>query len=313
LAFAGAVPDADPNLPFSPTGAPVSFAPPVVNEVVAPPSAAPEESQPDKKSGKVGKIALWAAVEAAVVAFVVSFIFFTFAGQQSSKWEGNGFGSAEAAATGYVEALRSADPEQIFGCYAIETLAEHYNMQAALERAQAYTPTMSGLPSETALGARINATTFAADAAQLVTAQWAQIGEMGFDPTETVMFTEGGNEAAEFYDRLTNTFTTEYLTSILDIEISNLEAIDPSVAQVATAEQFQRTMEATREIYGADELVEIPVLFSAKTNPVSSWSGDYILYLQLLRYGDSWYVSPNISNTAMLMGIPSTSGGLTHR
>ncbi|RKM59644.1 hypothetical protein D6856_10550 [Butyrivibrio sp. XB500-5] len=203
------------------------------------------------------------------------------AGRSSeAKYEGDGFKTAEAAATSFVEGLRDLDYNKMLKSYAWETQAEHYKYESELDRFDSFIPTMPvQMPSDNDFYISANASGLQSIECRRLYCSIAYY--LMKDDVEKGMVIplkdeESMNDFLSIYDNERYKDFTK---------IKNLRFVSPEevLGDACSMDEYNEKAQINYEHYGADEVVSLAALADV---------GDKTFYYfpTVARYGDKWYV-----------------------
>ncbi len=201
-------------------------------------------------------------------------------GREKTHFEGNGFDTPEAAVACYLDGLKNLDYEQMLSAFAWETQMEHYSVQRSASRFQSYfSPMIPRMPMSNDFLSGLNLYSVRSYQTNRIY-QSLESFILGDDRPDGYLIPLSGEEEVGVFFRKFDSGRLETLSSMAGIRFPDPDAVtggkysDPGV---------QKTLAVLKDIYGADELVEVPVLADL---------GDEIFFCapQVARYGNRWYL-----------------------
>ena len=216
------------------------------------------------------------------------------AGKSSeAKYEGDGFKTAEAAATSFVEGLRDLDYNKMLKSYAWETQAEHYNYDSILDRYDSFNPTFPVLmPSDNDFYISANASGLQSiECRRLYTsiAHYILGDDVEWGKTRPLLDDESKDSFISIYENEKYKDFTK---------IKNLRFVSPEdvLGDICSMDEYNEKAQINNECYGADEVVCMAALADV---------GDKTFYYfpTVARYGDKWYVVSSWSLISSYLGM----------
>lgn len=189
--------------------------------------------------------------------------------------EGEGFDTPQQAAANYLEGFKAHDMEQMISTFAVESYAEHYNMQAELEWMQSYIFTQEDVslpPVNDFVKDMINYER----KAQMIADILAQ-GNALYLLDE---YYRNDSDVAQEYEP----FDWEELTEKIDLDSIQILGYLPleSLSDSVATEYLTKTQSRNAEIYGADETENCVIVYE--------YDGDkYCLFMETVKYNGKWY------------------------
>ena len=284
-------------------------------------SHVPENHVPEKGAGiapprkKQPKRSMLIAAIAGVLALVIfagllsTVLRSGKSGGRSGTMEGKGFNTPEEAVISYLEALKAGDMDAMRSCFAIETIAQNYDICDNTDRIKVYAYDTAKIyaPTDVPLLQELN-----------VERQRSRVSNIIYSHVLVRSFDKG----VESGDKIITEFKDSYLVSNVDgddmkktmsiieesaSEFADLEighAIDPYLlSDIYTRTDSLAAIKKIHDTYGGS---------GAKCVAITLQIGgtDYLLSMDTIRYNDRWYLSGIGSNLAVIMGLDALSEGL---
>jgi len=199
-----------------------------------------------------------------------------------------GFKTPEAAVTAYIEAVAAHDFDQVLAATAIDDMSTNFDFVAFVDRLKALVVSAPA-PSSDPMFVAINKATYTAAIAKQV--QFLTYGLLSTSALIEGKSVESDAAGATAFENETDPSRLESLTVI--------KIASPS-ADIASSARYLAVAASQAKTYGADELVERIALLS--------FEGTYsYIGFTLLRYGDNWGVSSQVSALAgtSSLGVPT--------
>lgn len=215
---------------------------------------------------------------------------FLFTGLGDDSYEGSGFSEPEDAVIAYLEALRDCDPEEMRSTFAIETMIENYDVEAAwyhngypAQRYSSYDTIL--LPTDIAFGYDINVERRAAYLTEKIATPFALAANSAFDDMKSYIdelsvkdpiIASKEDEIEEVLDRYRR---SEYERVLRSLEIVDIYE-DPLGNEADSIEQ--EYLERLGEIYGAEDVREYVAELEVDGN-------DCLFGMIVMCYDGVWY------------------------
>lgn len=218
---------------------------------------------------------------------------------KKSKYEGSGFETKEDAMKAYLKAFEKGDIEEIYKCYAIETLVENYQMKQQCKRFGGYTAYSSiSFPLYGELSRSILTTARLNDVNKVIYYRYGMLS--GWDLDE--IYSSAGrsfdseNEIDEFID--------EYFPNKEKEICSKCEIVSFYEPEEILGKQWTNTEKMNQniiDVYGCEDYDSIGVVF--KNN------GKYYFIAQdLIKYNGRWFLLISESKFSAILQISITDG-----
>ena len=254
-----------------------------------------------KKSTSKRTILLTAVISVVVTVIVIAITYFVFGNRANDRRiEGSGYATAEDAVSAYLEAFCNADIEAMLSTFAVETFAENYDLEAQIERVQAYMITLQqSLPSNNQFTTRLNIQRRQGQIADAIRFQYMSIFIPNAINDGQITRIDDKQAARNFIKTLGD---QSYYDSMRMLKIVGF--ISPGrLHDMYTSEQNQRNIDKTMEIIGAQRLEN--VVARVKINHQI-----YLFCFDVARYGEKWYIHSLGGNIGALLGIPVYAMGV---
>ena len=198
------------------------------------------------------------------------------------------FNTPEEAITHYFEGIAQADPGHILEACAIDEMGEQFQFDGYVERVGYVLTPQSPAPADYPLYAEINKM-------QLSAQMLNRVKLLAYSLLSGEVMADGAPITLD-PDRTTRFMTEVDPARLAGLELKGIGLPDQAIMNSPT---YQENAARLAGIYQADELTERVALFSFEQN-------DYILGFTLLRYGESWKISDQVSPLANTnsLGVP---------
>ncbi|GEM_PF-3608043 len=243
--------------------------------------------------------ALVAALVAAVLLVVVGAV--SVGNGSADRIEGPGYATAEKAAEAYLAAMTSSDVPSMIRTFAVETYGEHAEGAQQVERAQGWTPVSDPALPRADLNDGLNARLHLSAMSWAVYYQYLTLSDPAFDGSARVVGSDGSAQALN--DQLAATFDGTAFARIGSANLVDWRSAYPELAATFEGEQNQENIAQQVRAWGADQV-------DFQVARLGTPEGEYLLILQLNRYGDRWWVGSFSGNLSALVGAETTAGGL---
>ena len=221
---------------------------------------------------------------------------------ESGNVEGTGFASPEEAVTGFIGGLQKHNVKQMEAAFAVETYAENYDLEKMIEGIAAYTNSLGFVPNTSEFAIEINT---------------GKRQEMVLDQIRNLYLTlikakthygERTEYAVPYHS--SETSMDEFMEETFPDNDRAFEVIfegkfisPEAVAQNYSSEKVQENMKNQSSYFKSDEIKSMVVLLEID-------SEKYLLCMDVVLYGDKWYIC-NLSGTiGAVMGISRKNAGL---
>lgn len=213
--------------------------------------------------------------------------------------EGMGFNSPEDAAEAYLEGLRNTDLNCMISTFAVESYAENYNFEAAMNRMKVYVPSQEiKLPNSNEFITAMNIESRRSSVTNMILRQYLFLCDSEFDQSQPQIM-EDDLVISEFVAQLNKNLNTNKFQTLEVLGFIPPEAL----TDMYSSEQNQKNIARLAEIYGADELVCRVAVFELD-------GSRYMLCLDAVDYGGKWYISQFGGNIGALMSVASFTMGI---
>lgn len=194
---------------------------------------------------------------------------------QQVQAEGEGFDTPQQAAAGYLEGFKAHDMEQMISTFAVESYADHYNMQAEMEMLQCYVFTQEdvSLPP-------VN--DFVKDMISYER-ELQMIADILVQGNALYLFDEFYRNDSDVTQE-NETFDWEELIEKIDWDAVQILGYLPleSLSDFVAPEYLIKTQSRNAEIYGADETENCVIVYEYE-------GGKYCLFMETVKYNGKWY------------------------
>ncbi len=275
---------------------------PVESPRPTPPVSSPKPSKGTGRSllfGLIGVI-LGAAILAAALFFtgMISFGGAKNGTSSGGKIEGPGYDTPEDAAKAYLEALKNQDIDAMVAAFAVESYAEHYDLQAMFERLQCYSPTLDmKLPAGSDYNNELNIEGRRAAILRLIESQYFLYNVPSVNLESTSILTDNPNLISDMEKE-----TKNYVFS--DLKITGTMAPE-EMTDLYLSENNQENIAKQVKPYGVDskDIANVVITFEA--------DGDTWYFCpQMICYNGRWYIQTLAGNLPSILGWAPSYGGL---
>jgi len=213
--------------------------------------------------------------------------------------EGTGFNSPEDAAEAYFEGLRNTDLNCMISTFAVESYAENYNFEAAMNRMKVYVPSQEiKLPNSNEFITAMNIESRRSSVTNMILRQYLFLCDSEFDQSQPQIM-EDDIAVSEFVAQLNKNLDTNKFQTLEVLGFIPPEAL----TDMYSSEQNKKNIARLAEVYGADELVSRVAVFELD-------GSRYMLCLDAVDYGGKWYISQFGGNIGALMSVASFTMGI---
>lgn len=232
--------------------------------------------------------------------------------RSDASLEGMGFDSPEEAVEAYVIAFNNGDAASMLSTFAIETYVDNFDTQKFIERIRAVSLEDSlFLPSANDYIRGIQIAYRYGSLAKNLFYQYLQYNT----PEEYAdlangyrIFLNEDGAAEAFVNAMSDVPMEKWLGKIELTRFLSVEELAEIIHNDQLSENYynesnQNNIQRVADYYGCDELVDVPVLLKIDGT-------DYLLFMQCVRYGDTWYNLSLGRNVYALSGIGTFMGGL---
>ena len=220
-------------------------------------------------------------------------------GSAPDTLEGPGYATPDAAAEAYLAAMKAGDVPAMVKTFAIETYGEHADGALFVERMNGWQPGADPALPPGGANNQINAGTHLSVLLRAIEMQYIALSNPQFDTTVSI---SGGilPNGRDLNESLAEAFDGTAFTAIESARLIDWQSEFPSLAESYASERNQKNIGLQNRHLRADEI-------AFRAAQITSSHGDYILFVQLNRYGKSWWVGSFGGNPGQLAGVP-TSG-----
>ena len=211
-----------------------------------------------------------------------------------------GFDTPEEVLIFYLEGLRDSNLEQMVSAFAIESFIENYNLEAQIDRVQAYNFWMEVvMPNTNDFVVSMNVENRRGRVVGSIIQQFFMLSQVDFDISRPVLMGDYEGESRDFVNQL-----EEYLGAP-DLEALEIIGVimPEDLSDIYQTELNQANMERVKEVHGADEIVSRVIVFEIGRD-------QYLLFADLINYGGQWHIMNFQGNIGNLVGISHMRSGL---
>lgn len=220
------------------------------------------------------------------------------------KMEGSGFSSPEEAVAAYIEGLQNSDIDQMISAHAVETYAENYSLVKTIERIKSYNITLGYIPNISDFSTTLNVEYRRSSITDAIRYQYLILTNSSTLTGEHIGVPIPLNESYESAEDLQNSlFVTDDTSYIENISFNGI-FIDPNTLNLPySTEVNQKHRQKQADAINADKIESVACILSSN-------GCDYLLCMDVVQYGEKWYVLNGGGNLASILGLHSMSGGL---
>lgn len=217
-------------------------------------------------------------------------------------YEGPGWATPEEAVEAYLEGIKEQDLSKMIGAYAVETLVDHFDLQAQVTRLGMYSLSLvPSLPSASGLVRDLNVQSRVSEITRTTIYQMHALCLPGQDFTQPVTFgSEGREERIEV-------FVSDMDSAFSSVDFSTLQILrfiaPEDISELYMSERNQENIQSQIAPYGADEGRSVVVSFTVDGKVGA-------LCCDAVRYGDLWYMLRGGGNIGAMIGLAAHNGGL---
>lgn len=199
----------------------------------------------------------------------------------------------------YIGSFRENDFDGMLSTFAVETFVDHFDLVKYFEFIRSYGISTGYVPNISDYSRTLNVEIRRSRIVDLVRYQYLTLtGVACIDGDPILMDKDISGE--EF---LAENFATDdslWLTEIRFLE----EFLSPrTLSDIYYTERNQEVIARNLASYGGDEVQNVAARLEIAGEP-------YVLFMEVIRYGDRWYNLNLGGNLAILMGLSGFSGGL---
>lgn len=218
----------------------------------------------------------------------------------SDRLETEGFDTPEKAVSMYIEGLRTMELKRMMGAFAVETYAEKYDFEANLERLKAYVPAQDiKLPNANRLAADLNIEGRKTAISNAILRQYLSLSYANLDQASLTGFENEGITAEEFVEHFTRNLESVKLDSL-----KLLGFIPPEeLSEYYSIDANKENMDKQAVVYGADKI-------ESRAAVVELAGEKYLLCMDVVNYGDKWFILNLSGNIGNLLGVDFVKSGV---
>ena len=238
-----------------------------------------------------------------LLALALAFALCSISAPAAARAEGEGFDSPEAAVMAYLEGLRDGDLHRMISTFAIENYAENFNLEANLNMLRTYV--MLGhnqvMPNSNEFVALMNIESRRRNVTLMIQNQYLSLCDLSFDRRQPQRMSEEAG-IREFVDEFNKDLNEPKLYTIEIVKFILPETLN----DMYLSERTQSRMAQRADILGADQIVSRVVAFTLDGD-------EYWLCLDVVRYGDKWFLESLGGSFGLLLNIPADDGGVLRK
>ncbi|MCR5507495.1 MAG: zinc ribbon domain-containing protein [Lachnospiraceae bacterium] len=266
-----------------------------------------DDKKKTKKKGKGGKVILALLMVLLIAASVIfgrliPMPFFDKVSGSGNRMEGPGYSSADEAALAFATAYSKQDIEGMYKACAIESYAENMNLEKRLEWLQSWSPTLRIMAGDDPETTDCNANGRMSDLYNQYF--YNMFMYTSHDPDSefvngyTVKIGDDGISMSEALDEI----NPVKVLKGKQIKVGEVKGTDILEYLRSDSDYYKDQIKKNEGIYGGDieeRIVEIDI------------SGDeWYMFLDLVKYGDKWYVLNPGGTAAAIYGLAVSNGGM---
>lgn len=212
--------------------------------------------------------------------------------QNSNQFEGNGADTPEKAVSNYLMALKNADYNELIKCYAVESLAENFNMEKYVNRYKILTPAMMMVSTDNEIMKQIAIHEFVSQIIKIIKYQMWNLGGSDFFLEATPIQTY--DDSASIIEK---TFPKDLDKKLKTLTFNN-EFYKPNnlLEYDEVSNNIKNYQNIVKDIYGASDVKDVIAKFTVDGT-------DYYFMTETIKYKGKWYISLNTSITAATFGL----------
>lgn len=270
------------------------------------PECGKEISVGNEKKNSKGMLTAF-AVTAVVALVAVVFLVLSLTGvlgsgdKEPAKAEGAGFESPEKCMESYMEYMKNGDYQGMLSCYAIESFAENYDMNAYVERMQCLTPNANLIITDDEFSKNMSSKQIEQRVNEMIRKGIWNIAQKGLFINGTVVSLDEYDSAdALISDMLPSGLQNTLSTITYNGTVDNYsETFSGDFENDSIKENEQKLM----NMYGSEDFAHAVTDFSVGKN-------DYYLLVDVVKYNDKWYICPTDSFICSILGVPVYYGNI---
>ena len=215
--------------------------------------------------------------------------------------ESRGYDSPEEAFLAYAEALKTGDVSKMLSTFAIETYVKNYDLEAYLDYTRAFSPNQGTLEAHTPYTQEINFIARQYQITQQLKNMYTLIalGEDAF----TSIITFNGAPYDDPDDFLDDYVMDDWMETLAKMRVDDDFQYLDDFFDTDTVDSMEEHLDDQCDFYGCKEIV--PLALEIKLD-----GEEYLMTINVARYGDKWYNLTLNSSIALLLGAPTYSAGL---
>ena len=245
-----------------------------------------------------------------LIAFVMLFIFsilVTIDSAAAATYEGEGYETAKAAATAYVEAFNAGDVQGMISTFAIETAVENFDCATLLNQQGSYRPSGAsneflGYPSFNDYIKQLQVMFRYGDVAQCIFNQyraWHWPEDVEDDYLSSVSFGRDADAAVAFMKSVQAASQNNWIGRVELIEIFEIKDFDSGYS----GSDLEEAISTSQSYYGFDEKNALVIQLRIDGK-------DCILCMDCVRYESKWYILSIEGYISFMLGYDWRVGGL---
>ena len=227
----------------------------------------------------------------------------------AERCEGPGFATPTEAARAYLEAINAGDIDSALSTFAIETYAEHLDTKAFIRRMGCIGESVyQTIPTTGTLGKGLLVEKRRSEIVNYLWMAYTNYSTINANLEWKNGYVAPLKEDADIIaavSRIESVSADQYIGR-LHITGSLLPT-NPLVRAILPdgyfSESLQKSIRVKCDAQGADELMDVLVLFDIGGKP-------YVQTMECVRYGETWYNQSLMSTICMMFGMDSHSGGI---
>lgn len=226
-------------------------------------------------------------------------------GGSAMRFEGDGYDAAEDAIVAYLEAMKQGDVYGMIQTCAIETYVENYDLAYRIESTGAVMPGMEQrLLNDNEYTQAINVVSRLRFVTNNLDDQFLYLTgyEDVYSMVESIRVEE--DEIPGYLEILGE---DDWMETLASLEIGEIyideDCADAGFSEHFRDDQFKKAIRRNRKACGADDYV-------TAVAEIELDGRDYYFCVDVVCYGDSWYIGNLGGLSGSLMGLPTYYGGI---
>lgn len=229
----------------------------------------------------------------------------------STSYQGPGFDTPEDAVKAYLEGLRDADLNRMLSAFAIESIADNYDLEAALRYYKFYFKSL-GLPNVNAFITSLQVEEYKLEAINSIVRQYllicfAESGQV-FPENQKIRSESDASAVAALVDEVLNAPKLSTLSIISHIPLEDFSILSPVLGGIELSDSYfteeaQSMFDNRSRIKGANKTVDCLTAFEINGNA-------YLLCLEAIEYDGKWRINQLGGNLASWLDIPYSLSGM---